>query len=405
MTIGSRTRTGTCYVIGADSLTRQQLYVAMSRATDETHIFVETAETDAHNILTPKATHPNTAIDVLQRVLARDGAQVSATTEAASAADPFTRLGKAAAMYTHSVGALAENTLGPDKMAAIDAAADQVYTGLTRMPAWPTLRMHLATIAVCGDDPIVRLQAAVASRELDTAHDPAAVLDWRLDSSGAHSAGSGPLRWLPDLPTGLLNDPDQAAYLHARHNLVTELAASIRETATDWDATTAPAWARPLLSANPKLRAEIAVFRAAHDVDDADTRLTGPDQYAVRDRRIKPCCSTPSPPPSAAPHRSPHNSTRSSTLSTRACAATPTGRSSPPTWPMSPAPISTSPNCSTTPPTTARCPTKCQAPPCGGVSPAVSSPRSWKRTPPPAARVAVRPGHRVWHRDGRNHHR
>lgn len=287
MTIGSRTSTGTCHVIGSESLSRQQLYVAMSRATDESHIYLETAETDAHNVLAPKATHPNTAIDVLQRVLAHDGAQVSATTEAATAADPFTRLGKAARMYTHSVGALAENTLGPDKMAAIDAAADHVYTGLTRLPAWPTLRMHLATIAVCGDDPIARLQAAVAGRELDTAHDPAAVLDWRLDTSGAHSAGSGPLRWLPDLPAGLLDDPDQAAYLRARHNLVAELAAAIRETAASWDTTTAPAWARPLLSAKPTLRAEIAVFRAAHDVDAADTRLTGPDQFAVRDRRIQ----------------------------------------------------------------------------------------------------------------------
>jgi conjugative relaxase-like TrwC/TraI family protein len=287
MTIGSRTRTGTCHVIGSEQLTRQQLYVAMTRATDENHIYIETAETDAHNILTPRATHPDTAIDVLTKVLAHDGAQVSATTEAATAADPFTRLGNAARMYTHSIGALAENTLGPEKMAAIDARADQFYTGLTRMPAWPTLRMHLATIAVCGDDPIARLQAALASRELDTAHDPAAVLDWRLDSSGAHSAGSGPLRWLPDLPTGLLNDPDQAAYLHARHRLVTELAAAIRDTATSWDTASAPAWARPLLSANPKLLAEIAVFRAAHDVDHADTRLTGPDQYAVRDRHIQ----------------------------------------------------------------------------------------------------------------------
>jgi conjugative relaxase-like TrwC/TraI family protein len=287
MTIGSRTTTGTCHIIGSESLTRQQLYVAMTRATDESHVYLETAETDAHNVLTPKATHPNTAIDVLQRVLAHDGAQVSATTEADTAADPFTRLAMATRMYTHSVGALAENALGPVRMAAIDTAADQVYTGLTRMPAWPVLRMHLATIAVSGDNPISCLHDAVAHRELSTAADPAAVLDWRLDSSGAHSARTGPLRWLPDLPTGLLAHPDQAAYLHARHDLVTELAAAIRETATTWEASTAPAWARPLLTANPKLLAEIAVFRAAHDVSPADTRLTGPDQYAVRDRHIQ----------------------------------------------------------------------------------------------------------------------
>ena len=62
---------------------------------------------------------------------------------------------------------------------------------------------------------------------------------------------------------------------------------AIRETAAGWDASTAPAWARPLLAANPKLRGEIAVFRAAHDVAEPDTRLTGPDQYAVRDRKIQ----------------------------------------------------------------------------------------------------------------------
>ncbi|KDE96914.1 hypothetical protein Y900_030235 [Mycolicibacterium aromaticivorans JS19b1 = JCM 16368] len=287
MTIGSRTTTGTCHVIGSESLTRQQLYVAMTRATDESHVYLETAETDAHNVLTPKATHPNTAIDVLQRVLAHDGAQVSATTEANTAEDPFTRLGMASRMYTHSVGALAENSLGPTRMAAIDAAADQVYTGLTRMPAWPVLRMHLATIAVSGENPITRLREAVAQRELSTAADPAAVLDWRLDSSAAHSARTGPLRWLPDLPTGLVHDDDQAAYLHARHDLVTGLAAAIRDTAANWDASSAPPWARPLLAANPQLRAEIAVFRAAHDVSPVDTRLTGPDQYAVRDRHIQ----------------------------------------------------------------------------------------------------------------------
>ncbi|QIV79898.1 MobF family relaxase [Mycolicibacterium frederiksbergense] len=288
MTIGSRTSTGTCHVIGSESLTRQQLYVAMTRATDESHVYLETAETDAHNVLTPRATHPNTAIDVLERVLAHDGAQVSATTEADTAVDPFTRLGMAARMYTHSVGALAENALGPDRMAAIDATADQTYTGLTRMPAWPVLRMHLATIAVSGDNPITCLRDAVAQRELTTAADPAAVLDWRLDSTSAHSARTGPLRWLPDLPTGLLDDDtDHAAYLHARHDLVTSLAGAIRETAIHWDASTAPPWARPLLDASPQLRAEIAVFRAAHDVSPADTRLTGPDQYAVRDRSIQ----------------------------------------------------------------------------------------------------------------------
>lgn len=293
MTIGSRTSKGTAksgtkgtsHTIGSEQLTRQQLYVPLTRAIDENHVYIETAETDAHNILTPRATHPDTAIDVLTKVLARDGAQVSATTEARTAVDPFQRLALATRMYGHSVGAIAEHTLGAATMSTIDAAADQVHPGLTRMPAWPTLRMHLATIAVAGDDPIAALQQAAGRRELDSAGDVAAVLDWRLDSSGAHSAHTGPLRWLPDLPTGLTEE--QTVYLRARADLVTELSDAIRDTAAGWDASTTPAWARPLLAANPKLRGEIAVFRAAHDVAEPDTRLTGPDQYAVRDRKIQ----------------------------------------------------------------------------------------------------------------------
>ncbi len=287
MTFGNKTTTGTCYVVGADNLTRQQLYTALSRATDENHICISTAETDAHRVLTPKATHPKTAIDVLERVLSHDGSQVSATTEQRHAEDPFLRLGHAARAYVHAVGALAENRLGRVVMAAIDASADQVYPNLTSMPAWPILRLHLAILAVNGHDPIPRLTQVAERRELDTALDPAAVLDWRLDNSGEHCTGVGPLRWLPAIPEALTENPDWADYLQARHDVVATYAEFIRHTAKHWDATTAPRWARPLLAGTPGVRAEIAVFRASHDIADADTRLTGPEQYAARDRRAQ----------------------------------------------------------------------------------------------------------------------
>jgi conjugative relaxase-like TrwC/TraI family protein len=286
MTIGNKTTPGTCHVVGSDRLSRQQLYTALTRATDENHIYLSTAETDAHQILTPKAIHPDTAIDVLERVLARDGAQISATTEQHNAENPFLRLGQAARMYTHAIGALAESRLGPQRLAAIETAAAEISPEITESPAWPTLRAHLATIAIAGHDAIARLQAVAG--DLDTAADPAAVLDWRLDPSGSHSSKTGPLFWLPTIPEALTDNPDNAAYLQARHDLVADLAKEIRAAAADWDHTSAPRWAQPLLAATPAwLRAEIAVFRAAHDVADADTRLTGPDQYAVRARRTQ----------------------------------------------------------------------------------------------------------------------
>ena len=69
-----------CHVVGAEHITRQLLYVALTRGRVENHVYLSTAEDDPHRILSPKATHPDTAVDVLSKILARDGAQVSATT-------------------------------------------------------------------------------------------------------------------------------------------------------------------------------------------------------------------------------------------------------------------------------------------------------------------------------------
>jgi conjugative relaxase-like TrwC/TraI family protein len=284
MTIGGKTTTGTSHVVGSDRLTRQQLYTAMTRATDQSHVYLATSETDAHNVLFPKATHPDTALDILQRVLARDGAQTSATTEQRTAEDPFKRLGQASRMYVHALGSLAEHRVGPQAMAAIDSAAEVIQPKLTAAGGWPTLRLHLALLAIGGDDPIERLQTAACAGDLANAVDPAAVLDYRI---GGDTRDAGPLRWLPAIPDALVDTPEWADYLRARHDLVTILADRIRATAAGWDATTAPRWARPLLTGNAGVRAEIAVFRAAHDVADPDTRLTGPEQYATRDRRAQ----------------------------------------------------------------------------------------------------------------------
>jgi hypothetical protein len=159
---------------------------------------------------------------------------------------------------------------------------------LTRAEAWPVLCKHLALIAADGRDPIATLTEAAEVAELFSAHDPAAVLDWRIDPTGGHSTGIGPLRWLPATPALLANDPQWQNCLGRRTELVAELADQIRDTVTHhWTPATAPAWAKPVLAANPQLAAEIAVFRAAHNVAPEDTRLLGPPQYAVRARTIQ----------------------------------------------------------------------------------------------------------------------
>ncbi|SCC53605.1 MULTISPECIES: MobF family relaxase [unclassified Gordonia (in: high G+C Gram-positive bacteria)] len=282
----------TCHVIGSDALNRQLLYVAMTRGRHGNHIYLPTTETDPHNATTPKARHPQTGLETLAAILGRDGTQQSATTAQRDAVDPFLRLSRAAAAYDHALGSAAEHTLGAKALRDLEHDADTLYsthTGtpagtLTACAAWPTLRTHLATLALGGDDPIERLQAAITHRELATAADPAAVLDWRLDPTQQHSAGGGPLPWLPRVPAGF-DDPQWAPYLTRRGALVTDLAAAVTERAASWDATTAPVWARPLLLADAErggeLVAELAVFRAARGVDDTDRRPAGPRPNSI----------------------------------------------------------------------------------------------------------------------------
>jgi hypothetical protein len=268
--------------VGSDRLTRPQLYVPLTRGKHENHLYFSTAEADPHRILAPTATHPPTAVDILSAILRRGGAQVSAHNAAAADHDPFVRLHRAAAMYADALTAAAENTAGPATMAHIDAAASAIRVNITECAAWPVLRRSLALLASEGHDPIEALHQA-AAKPLGNPIDVAALLDWRLQPpEGSAAQRVGPLRWLATVPDALTSHPQWGPYLDAHSHLVADLAEQIRAAAGEWQPATVPAWARPLLADQPQLMAEIAVFRAAHDVDPADTRIAGPDQHANR---------------------------------------------------------------------------------------------------------------------------
>lgn len=287
LTAGSRQTNGTCHIVGNDALSRQHLYVALTRATDENHVYLSTAEADPHRVLSPKATHPDTAVDVLTRILARDGAQVSATTAQRHAHDPAQRLAAAADMYYDALGAAAEHRLGPGARDRLDVIAESVLVELSTRQAWPVLRRSLAVQALHGADPQELLADAYALGSIDNAADPAAVLDYRIDPTKAHTTGFGPLPWLPTIPAPLADDPHWGAYLDRRKHLVETLSDAVRSRAKHWTNATAPVWARPLITVDAALTAEIAVFRAATGVKEADTRLTGPTQSAIATRSFQ----------------------------------------------------------------------------------------------------------------------
>ena len=277
-----------CHIVGAATLTRQLLYVALTRGRAENHIYLSTSEQDPHKILSTKAIWPETAVEVLTAALARDGAQVSATTADRQARDPYLRLGPAAEMYHDAIITLAELALGAQAMAELDAGAEAICPQAIDCPAWPALRARLTLIALDHNSvttALNRLQVAVNGRELHSADLVSAVLHWRLEH--AHPQQPGPLQWLPHLPIRLQQRPEWATYLPRRATLVAALADHIRDTTRTWTPAAAPVWAKAIISADPVLTAEIAVFRAAHRVEEADTRLLGPRQLAVQSRKIQ----------------------------------------------------------------------------------------------------------------------
>ncbi len=270
---------------GAES--RQQLYVALTRGRDANHVYLLTAgDGDEHTVITPAATHPLTAVNILEQILGRDQAQVSATTAARRLTEPAADTTAAAARYHDSLHTAAVHVLGDGWSDRLDTTLEQTCPGVTHSRAYPTLREHLALLAVDGADPVTAFTAALAAREIDTAADVAAVLDWRLDPTHARSHTPGPLPWLAGIPAALRADPYWGHYLAGRQQHLQHAVSALRRQTGDLTAISAPAWARQLLAPEHRLLlADVAVFRAAHAVDPDEIRPTGPRRQGAADRR------------------------------------------------------------------------------------------------------------------------
>ncbi|MEV0712747.1 MobF family relaxase [Nocardia aurea] len=277
-----------CHGVLTGRETRAQFYVMLTRGRAENHLYLETASTlDEHAAYTYDAIHPPTALDILTDVLGREGTQTSATSDARAARDPHRLLAGEADAYLHALGEVCEQRISPQRHAQIAAHAETLARGVTTADAWPVLRQHLAVLELSGRDPLDALTKAASTRELDSADDPAAVLDWRIDPTGNHSRtdAHGPLRWLPEIPPILQRWEQAHQHLTVRAEEIAHQAGQIREEIRSATGEQAPAWARQLRAIDPELTAEVAVWRAAHSVSDLDRRPTGPVQRAAADLR------------------------------------------------------------------------------------------------------------------------
>ncbi|WP_181065231.1 MobF family relaxase [Nocardia nova] len=275
--------TDTCHTVLTGRESRNQLYVALTRGVHTNHAYIPTATDHCEaSPWTEPAVVPRTSTEALQQILARDATHASAHADLHDTLNPHKRLGPAIDTYHDAIGLAVENALGEEVLDRLDQAAEQLLPGLTDAPAYPVLRQHLATLSLLRHDPVRALRQAASSRELDTAHDPAAVLDWRLDTTGTHSTDTGPLPWTRAIPAELPDD-EATQQLHARARIITALVAQIEAAAEAWTPATAPPWAHPMLE-NRVLTAQLAIWRAAHHVPDTDLRPTGPHRHPAAER-------------------------------------------------------------------------------------------------------------------------
>ena len=261
---------------GAES--RQLLYTMLTRGRAANHLYVPVVgDGDPHAILSPENIHLRTATELLEQVLARDVTAASATTLQREQHDPAVRLGDATVRYLDALHIAAEHLAGPRLIADLDSEADQLINGLTNEAAWPALRGRLLLLTAGDTDPVSALRDAAQLRELDSATDHAAVLNWRLNDTQLHNPAA-PLPWLPGIPARIATDPDWGPYLAARARLIIDHTDQVRTA----ERAGAPSWAverRFLPSAD--LIADIQVWRAATQVQPADLRPTGPIQSSL----------------------------------------------------------------------------------------------------------------------------
>lgn len=246
--------------------TRQLFYVAMTRGRSENHVYLPVLDDiDEHYPVKPQALNPSTAVEILESVLARDGAARSASTELREVADPRPRLAAAVERYSDALAVAAESVVEDAVIQKLEDRADQVVPQITSQPAWPTLRARLIMAAVDGQDPLQLLKDTAARRELGTSEDPAATITWRLGPEK-----TGPLPWLPEIPPALAQHPEWGAYLTARRGLVETTAADVRSAEHD------SSWLLPDQEINTDLVGEVEIWRTATGVEPTDRRPLGP---------------------------------------------------------------------------------------------------------------------------------
>ncbi|MDR1387368.1 MAG: relaxase domain-containing protein, partial [Propionibacteriaceae bacterium] len=203
---------------------RNGLYVAASRGRQGNHLYAVMDSGDPDDIVYEPSVWESTPVEILERVLDRDGEEMSATTARRQSTDPFVQLAHDANVYADVLPLAGRAILGLKKMRVLEDAVDQAartrgMPGLPECEAWTALVDRLVIISGEGGDPVAALTVAIDERPSGGTppRDQAAVLHWRL---GAVAGAAGPMSWLDPIPQPIADHPEWGPFIRSHAALV-----------------------------------------------------------------------------------------------------------------------------------------------------------------------------------------
>ena len=282
----------TSHVLVDPSMTRENLYVAMTRGRDGNYAYVAVdAPDDAHQ-------HPHEAEDVeeaarrvLFGVLNHSGAELSAHETIEREQEKWGSIRQLAAEY-ETIATEAQH----DRWAILihasgltPAQADAVLDS----DAFGALAAELRRAEANHHDVDRLLPRLVRARGFDDADDIASVLHWRLATATQHPATGGRAPQAPRLIAGLIpvaegiTEPNMRQALAERHQLIEQRAAALAEQA----AADGVPWVRALGSRPDDPRKQeawaryartVAAYRDRYGITDNDALGPAPDGIAQK---------------------------------------------------------------------------------------------------------------------------
>lgn len=227
----------TAHAIVTTSLSREKLYVAMSRGRAGNHAYValDTPGEDPDDA--KHIDRPDTGVAVLTAVLSHSDAEHAATDTAIAARHASESMSTLIPIYEHVAQELSTARWAP----AIDARTPpSVAVAIRRSDAWPKLTALLRNIELAGLDAELHLAEATGPGGLDEADDPGAVLLGRIASSfNSGRARAQPVHLLAGIvvPADEAKDPAARAALDHAATAIRQRAANLVHEA---QTTTAP---------------------------------------------------------------------------------------------------------------------------------------------------------------------